>query len=179
MNSYLKYYKPVDNFLDEIGVKFSAKKAGNSCPPWCKDKGKGIGDEFPRKSHIHGLQWSIAFSRNNKQLTLDYWDSYYNAEYNYRIDSSNDKDIQKEMIVDGPKAGTMGRRKKSPRPYDVLSASTLQPVGSFEEFCDEFGYSNDSRKAFEVYGLVCEEVAKILAFFSKAEIDLLRTVLDS
>lgn len=46
---------------------------------------------------------------------------------------------------------------KKPSKYDILACLTKYDPGSFEEFCSDFGYDSDSRKAYEVYEAVCKE----------------------
>lgn len=44
-----------------------------------------------------------------------------------------------------------------PTMYDVLTCFTKSDPGTFEDFCDEFGYNTDSRTAERVYKAVCKE----------------------
>lgn len=60
--------------------------------------------------------------------------------------------------------------------YDILASLTKDNPGMFSDFCDEYGYEEDSRKAFTTYEAVCEEWKKVSSFFSAAEIEELREV---
>lgn len=60
-----------------------------------------------------------------------------------------------------------------PSAYDVLACMTKHNPGTFDDFCDAFGYDTDSRSAERVYGLVVKEWAKVSAFFTADELDLL------
>lgn len=53
-----------------------------------------------------------------------------------------------QSINDGSKVPTM---------YDVLTCLQKHDVGSFEDFCSEFGYNTDSKKDEHTYKLVCKE----------------------
>lgn len=55
-----------------------------------------------------------------------------------------------QSIADGSKEPTM---------YDVLSCLEKRSYSSFEDFCDEFDYDTDSRKAEKIY-LACEKEAE-------------------
>ena len=55
--------------------------------------------------------------------------------------------------------------------YDILACLTKYNPGMFSDFCMEYGYNEDSRKAFEVYTAVCEEWKKVSSFFSASEIE--------
>ena len=49
--------------------------------------------------------------------------------------------------------------------YSVLSCVQKYDVGSFEDFCSEFGYSEDSRSAEKTYKAVCKEFAAVDRLF--------------
>ena len=54
---------------------------------------------------------------------------------------------------------------KEPNLYQVLTCLTKYDPDSFENFCSEFGYDNDSRKAEKVYNAVCKEYAAVERLF--------------
>ena len=63
------------------------------------------------------------------------------------------------------------KRSEEPTMYDILSCVQLYDVGSFEDFCDEFGYDYefDRRKAEKIYKAVCEEYEAMLRLFPESE----------
>lgn len=60
--------------------------------------------------------------------------------------------------------------------YDILASLTKYNPGMFYDFCDEYGYDKDSRKAFEVYTAVREEWKKVSSFFKPEEIEEMREI---
>ena len=44
-----------------------------------------------------------------------------------------------------------------PTKYDALACLTKSNPGSFENFCWEYGYNSDSRRAERIYKAVCKE----------------------
>jgi hypothetical protein len=52
-----------------------------------------------------------------------------------------------------------------PSLYDVVSCLQKYDVGSFEDFCNEFGYDTDSRKAEKIYKAVCKEYQAVERLF--------------
>jgi len=66
--------------------------------------------------------------------------------------------------------------KKEPNSYDVLACLTKYDPGTFENFCDEFGYGTDSKNAEKIYFSVKEEYLNITRLFSDAEIELLQEI---
>ncbi len=69
-----------------------------------------------------------------------------------------------------------GNGSKAPTQYDVLACIQKYDVGSFEDFCGEFGYDEDSRKALKTYKAVCKEYEKVSKFFTSDEIEILQHI---
>jgi hypothetical protein len=55
---------------------------------------------------------------------------------------------------------------EEPSMYDILACLTKYDVGSFEDFCSEFGYDTDSRTAERTYKAVLKEWAGVERLFS-------------
>ena len=53
-----------------------------------------------------------------------------------------------------------------PTMYDVLTCLQKYDVGTFEDFCSEFGYDTDSRAAERTYKAVLKEFAGVEKLFS-------------
>lgn len=87
--------------------------------------------------HIHGNQYLVTFKKKGeKSLNISFWNSLRDKQ-----------------------------NKKSPEAYDVLTAITKNDPGTFEDFCADFGYDTDSRKAEKIYKLVRLEWDKVSDFF--------------
>lgn len=94
--------------------------------------------------HIHGNRHRITMARKGAggRFTLMFWNSYNDA------------------------------RDGSPvYAYDVLACITKADPGSFEDFCSEYGYDTDSRKAEKTYKAVVQEWKKVERFFSAEELE--------
>lgn len=61
---------------------------------------------------------------------------------------------------------SISNRGIEPNAYDVLACLTKYDPDSFEEFCHEFGYDTDSRKAEKIYKAVCKEWNSVNRLFS-------------
>lgn len=57
-------------------------------------------------------------------------------------------------------------KKKKPTAYDVLACVEKEEVGTFEDFCANFGYSDDSIKSLKLYGIVTKQSHMIRRMFS-------------
>lgn len=55
---------------------------------------------------------------------------------------------------------------EEPSLYDVLTCLQKWEVGTFQNFCGEFGYDEDSRTAERIYKSVCKEFANVERLFS-------------
>lgn len=63
-----------------------------------------------------------------------------------------------------------------PTEYDVLACLTKYPVETFEDFCGEFGYDTDSRKAEKTYKAVLNEWQNVAMLWSDEEIEELQEI---
>ena len=54
---------------------------------------------------------------------------------------------------------------EEPTLYDILTCLQKYDVGSFENFCDDFGYDTDSRSAERTYKAVCKEYEAVDRLF--------------
>lgn len=64
----------------------------------------------------------------------------------------------------------------SPSSYSVLACLTKYDCGTFENFCSEFGYDIDSRKAKKVYKAVCKEWKNVQSIWTDDEIEQLQEI---
>jgi hypothetical protein len=65
---------------------------------------------------------------------------------------------------------------KEPDLYSVLSCLQKYEVGTFEDFCSDFGYDNDSRTAEKTYKAVVKEFKGMENLFNSDELELLQMI---
>lgn len=180
-----EYTKAVDTYLAEIGVTMAFRLIGDDCPTFCEDRGKYTNEigVYPRKHHIHGRHYIVSFFREGgkKQFSTDFWNSYQDEETNAFFWEKNR--LERLVPIENvywDKFGKYPRRpnqfRKVPTAYDVLACVEKNEVGTFEDFCGNFGYDTDSRKAETVYRAVCEEYRKVQNFFTAEELDKLNEI---
>jgi hypothetical protein len=66
-------------------------------------------------------------------------------------------------------------RKERPKIEDLLECLALDTSladCSFNDFCDDCGYSNDSINAFNTYQKIAENTKRILSLMSRQELEL-------
>jgi len=56
-----------------------------------------------------------------------------------------------------------------PTAYDILCCLTKNDPGTFDDFCSDFGYDSDSRKAKKTYKAVRNEYLEVCRLFSESE----------
>lgn len=69
-----------------------------------------------------------------------------------------------------------GNGDNKPTAYDVLACLEKYEVGTFADFCSEFGYDIDSRKAYKVYKAVMKEWKNVELLFTPEQIELLQEI---
>lgn len=63
-----------------------------------------------------------------------------------------------------------------PTAYDVLSSLTKYEVEDFKDFCNEYGYNEDSIKALDTYKAVREEWRNVQRLWTDKEIEALQEI---
>jgi len=105
---------------------------------------------------------------NNKEIKYIWF-----SELTYLQDRNKEK-LRKDIIN---KIGNLGCFKlefgKEPSAYDVLACLTTYDPETFKDFCNEFGYDNDSIKADKVYIGVVNEFKSLQGLYSDEELEKL------
>ncbi len=150
------YRGQANAFLTETGVLMEIVRAVPQISPrWAKDGKHGTCysvtlaklREKPQEGAYIG---NIADNRGHiaKEIQFFFWNSI----------------AAKEAALNGSALG-----EKKPSAYDVL-AGLYNQADNFEEFCANFGYSEDSREAEKTYQEVGELNAKLGSIFTVGEI---------
>lgn len=66
---------------------------------------------------------------------------------------------------------------EEPSAYDILACLQTYDVGTFQNFCDEFGYNDDSIKAHDLYKRVVDEHNNLKMLYSDVELKVLGEIL--
>lgn len=70
----------------------------------------------------------------------------------------------------------MTMNNEEPTAYDLLTSITKSDPYTFEDFCSEYGYDEDSRAAEKVYKAVVKDWAKVERFFTLEEIEEMQEI---
>jgi hypothetical protein len=167
-----EYTEQANTFLEKHGLEFRAVLVGDDCPPFCQDAEKDIDMDkinvYPRKTHIHGKHYRCTISRKGRgHVSFDYWNSYSDEEQRYaRRHTWEHQSFRKYQ----------GQKLREVSAYDLLACLTKYDPGTFENFCSDFGYSDDSRKAEQTYHAVVKEYQKVSRFFTQEELNLIKEI---
>lgn len=178
-------------FLSRNGIQFSVKLVGKDCPSFCADKDdpKLVGQQlsFPRKSHLHGYHYLATFRRSAKVLTIDFWNSFHDEEYNWLCEQHELSSIAVDKLFRSYGFRSIGslwvrpkvvssagkfipKPKQVPTAYDVLACVQKSNPGTFDSFCGDFGYDHDSRRVEASWRGCCDEWNRMSEFFATGEL---------
>lgn len=168
-----EYHKQADDLLASFGVTFKVMLIGSDCPPFCDDAIRKVDmdavDTYPRKTHFHGKHYRCTFSRGEHSFSVDYWNSYADEE----LLKLGSRDFR-----DGVSALPFNHR--TPRPkvtaYAVITRLERDPADSFEDWCNDYGYDTDSRRAESIYQACQKQWREVVGFFTPEEIEKLREI---
>lgn len=98
------------------------------------------------------------------------------------INESQNRHIFKVIIKRGKKQFSLNygqslyKGANEPTNYDILSCLRNYEVGTFENFCSEFDYSEDYITAEKIYKAVCKEYNNVCKIWSNEEIKELQEI---
>lgn len=169
----MDYQKQATDFLTSHGLEFRAVLVGSDCPLFCEDaraeKDMDKIEVFPRRSHIHGKHYRCTISGKDRgHVSFEFWNSYADEE-------------QKALAIrrfSEPHLYQKYKGKQHPKvtAYDLLACVQKYDVGTLADFCADFGYDTDSRRAEQVYIAVCQEYQKMRKFFTAEELTQLQDI---
>lgn len=147
------YEKQAQDFLDKTQTTFKAE--------YIKTGFHFDGDKEERDIY------KITLQRGNRKMVFNFGQSIVNSSiFQPQTDYSKGVNAQRILL----------KRGKTPTPYDILACLQKYEVGSFENFCDEFGYNVDSIKAEKTYNAVVKEWQEVQKLWSDGEIALLQEI---
>lgn len=101
-------------------------------------------------------------------MVFDFWDSIRNTKIRTMPFDSYNVQENKELAA----------KKKAavPSVYDVLACLQKYDPGTFEDFCLNYGYDEDSRTAERVYFAVQKEYAQLTRLFTPGQMEELAEI---
>lgn len=164
------YEKQAKGFLKETGTEFSVKFLKH---------GKHFEDDKEDRDI-----YEITLKRGEREYKFDFGQSI-NASGKFIVYSPDGKKKFNDLKLANKKYGhpilSRGEYERNkdfaePTPYEVLAALTKYMPIDFKDFCSNYGYDVDSRKAEKIYHKVVDEVKNVMILFNDKEMDELRVI---
>lgn len=111
--------------------------------------------QWDSEKHNH---FKIKIERGRRSFTVDFYDGIMNTE-KYK-----------------PEANGFFPLRGYPSAYDIISCLQKYDCGTFSDFCAEYGYNDDSRKAEQIYNACKEEFSNLQRLFTDEEIEELQEI---
>ena len=163
-----EYDKAVEIVKDAFNIKFKAEFLKNDYH--FKD------DKDKRDIY------KITLKRGNRKYSFKFGQSIMNSQYyqdkaikerTYTLNGGCRTGNYKILDIESYKPYLNLIKGKEPKLYDILTCLQKYEVGTFEDFCDEFGYDNDSISAKKTYKAVSKEYDKMCTLFNNDELEVL------
>lgn len=166
-----EYIKQATDFLQKAHAEMEIKYVGlHINEKWKEEKARCL--------------YKISLTSPHGSMVFNFWDSIWNTEIKtmplktyaeklYRMPFSNLSYAEKTQAK---KDWQLKRKAAVPSVYDVLACLTKCDPGTFEDFCAEYGYSEDSRSAEQLYFAVQKEYAQLTRLFTPDEMDELAEI---
>ena len=112
------------------------------------------------------------------KIKLNVISSYYGV---MQWDTKTRREIFKLQLKRGRKSYTFEfgqsvmKGSEEPTLYDVITCLQKYDVGTFEDFCSEYGYTNE-RQHGKIYDAVVKEYDKMCSLFTDEELEVLQMI---
>lgn len=127
-------------------------------------KGESYSFEFGQ-SIVNSDHWEI---QDSKGRNINIMNNYFVTEDKVK------GEIKKIQKLDKLKAVFI--KGSAPTLYDVLTCLQKYEVGSFKDFCENFGYDEDSRTTEKIYKAVVKEFQAMERLFATDELEILSEI---
>ena len=168
MNEYLEQAK---NFLNKANAK-------------CEIVYGGISRNETWKETAKRNWYDVTITTPRGKMSYVFWDSINDTEISHMTLEEYVEKKLKCRYSDLPyneqkKVERELKRLKAeavPSEYDVLACLEKYDVGTFEDFCSEFGYDEDSRTAEQIYIAVIKEYKDLTRIFTEEQMEELSEI---
>ena len=165
------YEKQATDFLEKTGCKMTITFKENR-------------KYFPEDKETRDV-YDVKIERGKRKFKFEFGNSIADSQYYQDLQFSDRKYTLnggcltgRYRIVDMDRYSTYIKLMpgKSPSEYSILSCLTKYDPESFENFCSEYGYDEDSRTAERTYNAVVKEWQNVCMIWADDEIEELREI---
>lgn len=150
-----QYIKQATDFLQKTHAEMKIEYVGLAVNKEWKEKEKRC-------------LYQITLTSPRGSMIFDFWDSIRNTEIRTMPFDSFNAQANKELAA----------KKKAavPSVYNVLACLQKWDPGTFEDFCSDCGYDEDSRTAERVYFAVQKEYTQLARLFTPEQMEELAEI---
>lgn len=150
-----EYIKQATDFLQKTYSKMKIEYVGLAVNKEWKEKEKRC-------------LYEITLTSPRGSMAFDFWDSIRNTRIRTMPFDAYNVQANKELAA----------KKKAavPSVYDVLACLQKCDPGTFENFCSDYGYDEDSRTAIRVYLAVQNEYTQLTRLFTPEQMEELAEI---
>ena len=161
-----EFTRQADEFLEKANAKLTIR--------WIGLMRNEMWDEKELRD-----RYEITLTTPKGSMTIDFWDSIHDTEIHNMTASEYAKKIYRlhwesvecdyNMKVKICKELSQAKQNAEVTAYDILSCLEKYEIGTFEEFCAECGYSNDSIRAYKTFIACDEQYKKLKRLFTEEQ----------
>jgi hypothetical protein len=135
------------------------------------------GSYFQHESDMRDV-YTITLRRNSGQTyTFEFGNSVVHSARTVGVWPNNKGQLSFTEFTVGPDpAYRPNLRRQQPSAYSVLACIGKHNPGTFDDFCCEYGYNNDSIAAKKIYEAVCQEWLCLSRLYTPDEIATLAEI---
>lgn len=175
----MDYQKQATDFLESAGITFECEFLRHGSMHWDT---KGTTRDI----------YTLVLRRDRDYIGVEFGNSIVNSGFYYTKGKMSVPIERKYLELPKDKIVSMIKRQDydflnngksdvihypiAPTAYDLLASITKYNPGTFDDFCSEYGYSNDSISAEEAWQAVREEWSDVRSFFTKDELEQLQEI---
>jgi hypothetical protein len=117
-------------------------------------------NEYDKQANDFAVKYGVSLTVLSSEYKCMQWDNQKRTVFKLRLERAGVGQYTFEF------GQSIAAGNKEPSMYSVLACLQDSNVGSFECFCDDYGYDVNSRKAERTYRAVCKEYAAMERLFS-------------
>lgn len=136
-------------------------------------------DEKENRNFYH-----VTIKTPRGEMALKFWDSLNNTEkcnlsfenYCAKFHHCYSNAMNLKEKIDAKRGYKLYKFQHMPKEYDILACLTKYDPGTFEDFCFEYGYDTDSRRAEIIYFLCQKEYKDLSRIFTAEQLEQLAEI---
>lgn len=166
-----EYVKQATEFLQKAHAEMKIEYVGLAINKEWKEKEKRCLYEITLTSPRGSMTFNFWDSIRNTEIKTMTLEAY--AEKRHRVAFSS---LAQAKKMQANKELAAKKKAAVPSVYDVLACLTKCDPGTFENFCSDFGYDEDSRAAERIYFAVQKEYTQLTKLFTPEQMEELAEI---